>query len=59
MIVQGIARFDAEAFNAYISTPIDESLNLSNASLIEIIETMCSIKEHVAPNTRKKNLCYS
>lgn len=30
MIVQGIARFDAEAFNAYISIPIDESLNLND-----------------------------
>lgn len=49
--------FDACGFSAYLAKPQTFSLDLSSATLLEIIDEMCKIKDVIAPGTTKHHSC--
>lgn len=49
--------FDAGGFSSYLAKPQVFVLDLSKASLLEVIDEMCRVKDVLAPRTTKQHSC--
>lgn len=52
-----LTTFDASAFSSYLAKPQTFQLDLSKASLLEVVEEMCRVKDLLSPNTTKHHSC--
>lgn len=56
-MMQALPQFDACGFSAYLATPQTFQLDLSKASLLEVIDAMCRVKDVLSPHTTKNHSC--
>lgn len=55
--MQAVSAFDACGFSAYLAKPQTFQLDLSDATLMQVIEEMCRVKDLLSPNTTKHHSC--
>ena len=55
--MEAVSSFDACGFSSYLAKPQSFQLDLSKATLLEVIDEMCKVKEILSPNTTKHHSC--
>lgn len=55
--MNAVSAFDASGFMSYLAKPQSLILDLSNATLMEVIEEMCKVKDVLSPSTTKHHSC--
>lgn len=55
--MQTVASFDACGFSSYLAKPQTFMLDLSNHTLLQVIDEMCRIKDVLSPHTTKNHSC--
>lgn len=55
--MQTVASFDACGFSSYLAKPQTFMLDLSNHTLLQVIDEMCRIKDVLSPRTTKNHSC--